>query len=281
MTNRRGLTIGSAAVVAILTGAVFLMASPKAPAQTAPNDLPVVSSISVTAYQLVSQTRISATVFDYTYRVSVRNTGPALIVVTGRANSTATNVTFPDNVASFGDIASGTPANSVDTIVIRQDRSQPFNTNQVAWQFTAAPGDGIPPDPGPANDLTIEGIDSDNDGIRDDIERYIAISVPSSARHREALHQLASVIQRELLAQTVDESIEFAARGVRSIECLSYLGLRKQGRWKEVQAAMINTPARLSAIDIHSQRINGQVFTTLPDSDRRTACEFGVESLPN
>jgi hypothetical protein len=32
----------------------------------------------------------------------------------------------------------------------------------------------LPPDPGPAGMLTIEGIDADKDGIRDDVQRFIA-----------------------------------------------------------------------------------------------------------
>jgi hypothetical protein len=33
----------------------------------------------------------------------------------------------------------------------------------------------IPPDPGEAGKATLEGIDSDNDGVRDDIERWIVL----------------------------------------------------------------------------------------------------------
>lgn len=33
----------------------------------------------------------------------------------------------------------------------------------------------LPPDPGEAGMVTLEGIDSDNDGVRDDIQRWIAL----------------------------------------------------------------------------------------------------------
>jgi len=50
---------------------------------------------------------------------------------------------------------------------------------------TAAPSDVpktgsssvLPPNPGEAGKATLQGIDSDNDGVRDDIQRYIALTL--------------------------------------------------------------------------------------------------------
>jgi hypothetical protein len=139
----------------------------------------------------------------------------------------------------------------------------------------------LPPDPGEAGKATIEGIDSDNDGVRDDVQRYIAIAVPESARHREALRQNSSLTGRILLAQSADESIQLARESIRTMECLDYLGFIRQGRWKEIKALMANTPARLGALERHTSRINGQVFSTLPDAQRSTACSFNPGALPN
>ena len=46
-------------------------------------------------------------------------------------------------------------------------------------------------------------------------------------------------------------------------------------------AVMVNTELRLQAMDLHNDRINGEVFQTLADSQRRSACTFNVEALPN
>ena len=40
---------------------------------------------------------------------------------------------------------------------------------------------GLPPDPGEEGKKTLQGIDSDNDGVRDDIQRYIALEVEDEA----------------------------------------------------------------------------------------------------
>lgn len=139
----------------------------------------------------------------------------------------------------------------------------------------------LPPDPGEAGKATLEGIDSDHDGVRDDIQRYIVLTVPESARHREALKVFARDMQHKLLAQSKEEAIQIAHES-RISECLTYLGIGQQQRhWREVQALMLNTEARLRAVDVYNDRITGQVFPMLPDNLKRTACRFNVEAFPN
>ena len=55
----------------------------------------------------------------------------------------------------------------------------------------------LPPDPGPAGMLTIEGIDADKDGIRDDVQRFIAENWGGSPR---AVKVLTMVAASKLLA---------------------------------------------------------------------------------
>lgn len=135
--------------------------------------------------------------------------------------------------------------------------------------------------PGEEGKLTLAGIDINKNGIRDDVEFYIETNITDSMKHREALKSIAAVTQREILSQSKEDSILAAIAGVRSIECLSYLGFRKQGQWKTVEALMVNTPARIHAMDLHNERINGEIFQTLPDRQRRSSCTFNVEALPN
>ncbi|MGH8488103.1 MAG: hypothetical protein ACREXS_04330 [Gammaproteobacteria bacterium] len=57
----------------------------------------------------------------------------------------------------------------------------------------------MPPDPGEAGKAALEGIDSDGDGVRDDIQRYIALNFPDSAKTRAALTQQAKTFQSMLI----------------------------------------------------------------------------------
>ena len=140
---------------------------------------------------------------------------------------------------------------------------------------------GLPSDPGEAGKVTLAGVDSNNNGVRDDVERYIVLTVPESAKHREALKSYARTIQEGLLSSTQEQSIAAGDKESRSIECFSYLGVRKQMKWREVLALMFNTEARLNAQRDNLSRQSGQVYTSLPSDQYRTACDFNVEAQPN
>ncbi len=58
-------------------------------------------------------------------------------------------------------------------------------------------GDNLPPDPGIEADKTVEGIDWNKNGIRDDVELAIFQEYPDSARIRAALLQYALALQME------------------------------------------------------------------------------------
>jgi len=60
-------------------------------------------------------------------------------------------------------------------------------------------GTNLPPIPDQAeNDATVEGIDKNNNGIRDDVELAIFKKYPNSAKIRAAALQYASALQMEL-----------------------------------------------------------------------------------
>lgn len=56
----------------------------------------------------------------------------------------------------------------------------------------------LPPDPGKAGKKTLMGIDSDSDGLRDDIQRYIYLTYPDQPNVQGALRQLALSLQKTL-----------------------------------------------------------------------------------
>ncbi len=59
-------------------------------------------------------------------------------------------------------------------------------------------GKNLPPDPGANADKTVQGIDANNNGIRDDVELAIFNTYPNSAKTRAVLLQYALVLQMEL-----------------------------------------------------------------------------------
>lgn len=57
-------------------------------------------------------------------------------------------------------------------------------------------GGGLPPDPGEAGNRTIHGIDSDHDGIRDDVERHISLHFIDNPRARAYSYIIAQKYQK-------------------------------------------------------------------------------------
>lgn len=80
---------------------------------------------------------------------------------------------------------------------------------------------GFSPDPGEAGKKTLEGIDSDHDGLRDDLQRWIYARFPNDPKKRAALKQLAVSYQKTLfLKHDEKEMKEDSKRDAKSSRCL-------------------------------------------------------------
>jgi len=70
----------------------------------------------------------------------------------------------------------------VAATILDVDKNFPFSSN-------------FPPDPGEKGKKTIEGIDSDHDGVRDDVQRWIYAFVSKDQKKQMALRQIARSYQ--------------------------------------------------------------------------------------
>jgi hypothetical protein len=96
------------------------------------------SSIAVVALTRVSETRISRTVFEYAFQLTVANAGGARSGVTVTLISVGPGTSIVDGSVVVGDIAAAASVTPADLLVVRHDRTQPFNTNSLAWQVAAS-----------------------------------------------------------------------------------------------------------------------------------------------
>lgn len=87
----------------------------------------------------IAEKRISRTVYEYTYQVSIRNNG-----VSGAANVTAellaapAGATIVDGSVAAGSIGAGAVVTPSDVIVLRIDRTQAFDPSGLSWKITAS-----------------------------------------------------------------------------------------------------------------------------------------------
>ncbi len=141
----------------------------------------------------------------------------------------------------------------------------------------------LPPDPGEAGKATLAGIDSDKDGVRDDVQRYIVFQHPESEKTREAMKDAARALQAALLASNDKNlSITASALQTKAANCLAYV--RPQDITDIIaalQVAFINTEERFQATNVYSSQLKGLVTTSPRPTERKFACSFNVDGLGN
>jgi hypothetical protein len=141
----------------------------------------------------------------------------------------------------------------------------------------------LPPDPGEAGKVTLEGIDSDGDGVRDDIQRYIALTYPDSERTRTALIQYTKVIQFTLLdADNSEVSTVHARERERAIDCLYYINPDKANViHSQLRARILNTDIRSRAYIISDGHLGERTFLLPSEDEMKSSCNFDPDTMRN
>lgn len=131
----------------------------------------------------------------------------------------------------------------------------------------------LPPDPGEAGKLTLAGVDSDNDGIRDDVFRNIIFASLGSDLKRESMKQLARAVQPYLLTTTSLDAKTAVNPLTEAVGCLYALnGLAAADIVTLEQSFILNTEQRLLAY-FNAQRLMGTTFGRATDV---SSCSFNV-----
>ncbi|RPI69998.1 MAG: hypothetical protein EHM38_06885, partial [Geobacteraceae bacterium] len=107
----------------------------------------------------------------------------------------------------------------------------------------------LPTDPGRVGKQGLNGIDADNDGVRDDIQRYLSVEYPDDEKVRLVMTQVTIEYQK-LLAESNDPeaAVLHATRLARHGECLDYLvGDAARTMLARLKAEILNTQERSRA----------------------------------
>jgi hypothetical protein len=121
---------------------------------------------------------------------------------------------------------------------------------------------------------TLEGIDKNQNGIRDDIENYINKNY-SNEGQRKALFQFAKAMQEDLLVDVSDMIAvkKVSIKGSRAMHCV-FLQFKSRDvsdqnpsiAWKKIRSMTTNTKARLKAYLKFNKALDGTV-SSLPEGD--------------
>lgn len=227
-------------------------------------------------YTLEKRQKVSRIEYDFSYYVKIINTGDAIKNVTASVSSTSANTVVIDGSVDFNAVPTGESSQSIDTFTIRQNRRHAFDPNSLVWniQYELAGNDGLPPDPGEEGLLTIEGIDSDNDGVRDDVQIAIAKKYPSNTNAKLALTQFAKSLQHAFIAQINTDTQQRNNAFLEIIAATDCITFSTPSPWEDIifiQMIMENTEDRSQTYSDVNAAASGQFFGGGVDPD--SACQ--------
>jgi len=128
---------------------------------------------------------------------------------------------------------------------------------------TGADSTTLPPDPGDDGKITLTGIDSDSDGLRDDVQIAIHERFPNDDQKRSALTQKAKAIQDAVIAgdSSNPTSMNEASKSViNAVDCLHEKMDDPTSEIGFIEDKVINTSDRSQAYIKFNDSLSGQFF---------------------
>lgn len=97
------------------------------------------ASASVVAVTQVAERRVTRTVFDYDFKITVQNGSIAQSGIGATLTAVGAGSSIVDGQVAVGDLAAGASATPADTITLRVDRSLPFSLGSLVWNLRGTP----------------------------------------------------------------------------------------------------------------------------------------------
>ena len=144
-------------------------------------------------------------------------------------------------------------------------------------------GHTLPPEPDPKiNNSTLLGIDSNNNGVRDDIERKVYATYPKAIQRAVMLQAFRA--EQKMLADPdmVDNAKIWEKEISKSLNCRRYLYLYKgQPRIKKMATItddwQYNTKERVKLYINYNKALSGGVYSL--DKPQLDDCEFDIDEV--
>ena len=164
-------------------------------------------------------------------------------------------------------------------------KSDGNSTSETATGVEMVNGHILPPEPDPdVNNATLLGIDSNNNGVRDDVERWIFKTYEHPIVQAVAM-QNARAFQIILVdpskARETDKLME------NQTDCQSYymhqdskkLIPRGKSLYKESRPLILNTRERNRAYYEYNQALSGGVYPGRDRNTHKTRCDFNETKI--
>jgi hypothetical protein len=245
----------------------------------------VANDLQVVELAKVSERSDRSSAVDYSFKVLVRNSSmnpyknvPLTVLTAG------VGATVLDGSVLLAAIAASVDVFASDTVTIRQNRNVPFDGAALTWKIEGAPESSPPAAqllaleaartiPKLERGGTLAGIDTNRNGVRDDVEAHIT-SKYTGVPQRAAAMQTARALQATLLVDTQDvTAAKTASRQVMyAMKCVfsRFPGPPDSPDPSrvidELEGLTTNTKARLLAYRAYNKALDG-TSASLPDGD--------------
>ena len=159
------------------------------------------------------------------------------------------------------------PGTKSGFIQVRKEKNGKAYGESLSVRLNLEP-EVLPVDPAEEGKVTLAGIDADSDGVRDDIQRYIALTYWDKPDLKAALRQYAVPLQQALLEADSEEAALVNTEELgRAFSCIEYrtMSLDDAGNISDkLKIKMLNTKERSKAYLLYNQQLGGNIFPGLP-----------------
>ncbi len=155
---------------------------------------------------------------------------------------------------------------SISVVTTDNDHGQ----SSATASFTGIDASNLPPDPGEQGKRTLAGVDSNDNGVRDDVERFIA-SISEPTPILESLNEFARITQRKITEyENREQTIQNTFDEISYDYCLrSQLSDEKVAEYKRaIFIEQHNTKERILAWARGQRHFAGQVVFSETDESR-------------
>jgi len=146
---------------------------------------------------------------------------------------------------------------------------------------TVINGYTLPPEPDPTlNNSTLLGVDSNDNGVRDDVERKIIVKYKKPIEI-ELMMSFAKVDQ-ETLEKPLSEALNLERKASRIGDCkmfLRYKGIKIKRAIKYSEDWTYNTKERAKKYIEYNKKLSGGVYGSSPADWNADSCDFDVEQM--
>ena len=174
-------------------------------------------------------------------------------------------------------------AKAEGTATIRAQVGREYSQERNVTVYKIINGHRLPPEPDSVkNNSTLLGIDSNNNGVRDDVERVIYLHYKTAIEHATIMQDMKGIQAVFADANRVVNAVALEKQLGKSSDCVLFFLYRKHIEIKYPKYAkniQINTKERLKAWLDYDNALSGGSYGSGPKDWAESACDFNVTKI--